>query len=111
MACGCMKHKGATDRPRLTRPDEPCVFCGEKHLATAYALAQEGGYEVKNRMRMIGELVLAQWHLWAAHKEVAEKIRDIRHAVQAREATPQERWGPALEAVSALTLAESQGGD
>jgi hypothetical protein len=59
------------------------VFCAEKHLSTAYALANEIGYENLNRMYIIGELVLSQWHL-KNHKDEAMSIREIRHLVQNR---------------------------
>ncbi len=48
-------------------------------------LANECGYEVPNRQKIVGELVLAQWHLYRKHYSLAEKLRDIRHLVQSRE--------------------------
>lgn len=86
MACSCTKKlPGAIDAPHLIRPDEPCLFCAEKHLAAAMQLANECGYEVPNRQKIVGELVLAQWHLYRKHYSLAEKLRDIRHLVQSRE--------------------------
>lgn len=113
MACNCMERRGAAasgqmvDRPGTKRPEEPCVFCAEKHLSTAYALAQEGGYEGKNRLRMIGELVLAQWHLWLDHRAIAVKIRDLRHAVQSWKQPADGLWDAASAEVQALTRAEA----
>lgn len=86
MACSCTKKlPGAIDAPHLIRPDEPCLFCAEKHLAAAMQLANECGYEAPNRQKIVGELVLAQWHLYRKNYSLAEKLRDIRHLVQSRE--------------------------
>ena len=88
MAC-CGKHKakvsgGLVDMDRRTLPTDECVLCAEKHLATAYALATENGYEGTNRASTIGQLCLAQWHCWHADAKLAEAIRDVRHLVQQR---------------------------
>ena len=86
MACSCTKKlPGAIDAPHLIRPDEPCLFCAELHLAAAMQLANECGYEAPNRQKIVGELVLAQWHLYRKNYSLAEKLRDIRHLVQSRE--------------------------
>ena len=86
MACSCTKKlPGAIDAPHLIRPDEPCLFCAEKHLAAAMQLANECGYEAPNRQKIVGELVLAQWQLKKKNYSLAEKLRDIRHLVQSRE--------------------------
>ena len=86
MACSCIKKlPGAIDAPHLIRPDEPCLFCAEKHIAAAMQLANECGYEAPNRQKIVGELVLAQWHLYRKNYSLAEKLRDIRHLVQSRE--------------------------
>lgn len=86
MTCSCTKKlPGAVDAPHLIRPDEPCLFCAEKHISAAMQLANECGYETPNRQKIIGELVLAQWHVYRTHYPLAEKLRDIRHLVQSRE--------------------------
>ena len=82
MACSC-KHNQRSPDGLEKKPRTPCVFCAEKHLSTAYVLANEVGYEDLNRMYIIGELVLAQWHL-KEHREVAMEIRKLRHFVQNR---------------------------
>lgn len=105
MACGCGKHGAVAgiDAPRSIRPGEPCVFCAEKHFSTAYALDGENGYGAVNRMRLIGELVLAQWHLWQQHPDTAAAIRNIRHAIEHHQAVPAEAWMQPAEALAQLT--------
>lgn len=105
MSC-CGKHKEARgiDLPRRTLPTDECVLCAEKHLATAYTLAQECGYEDTNRQRIIGELVLSQWHVWHSNMKLAEKIRTIRHLIQQRRETEVD-WMPLLTAMDALATA------
>jgi len=99
MGCGCGKHKDGKATPRADAPGiaptDPCVFCAEKHLATAYALAQESGYVPLNRARIIGELVASQWHLWRLSLPLAEKIRDVRHLVQHRKESEID-WAPLI---------------
>jgi hypothetical protein len=79
---------GAESPPRpadyFIGPAEACALCAEKHLSTAYALACEVGYAVPNRQRIIGELTAATLHLWAEHRELAEKVRALRHIIQQR---------------------------
>ena len=84
MTCNChKKHDAELDFSK--RPTEPCYLCAEKHLSAAAALARENGYEGANRAMLVGELVLAQWHLWTLDRPLAEKIRDARHAIQSGE--------------------------
>ena len=89
MSC-CGKHMTMDGKPvpkydaHNVRPTEECVFCAEKHLATAYALAQENGYADANRYRIIGELVEAQWHIWRKSVQLAEMLRAMRHEIQMR---------------------------
>lgn len=88
MSC-CGKHKDRNGTQAQfdsfdILPTEECIFCGEKHFSTAYALAVEKGYESPNRQRIIGELVAAQWHLWKKAPAIAARLRDIRHTVQQR---------------------------
>ena len=103
MCCG-KHHKRHDTRLAATdhsiRPDEPCVLCAEKHLSTAYALSQECGYVPINRQRIIGELAAAQWHSWKTDGALAEMIRDIRHAVQARSSSIE--WVNALQIMDRL---------
>ena len=110
MTCGCMS-SGGVDSFGRKRPSTRCVFCAEKHVSTAYALAQERGYEGTNRAWIIGELVLAQWHL--AGGEAAEKLREARHLVQARREKDVD-WSGVLVAVAdlaAAAAAKGGGGD
>ena len=69
-----------------TRPIDPCLYCAEKHLATAAAMARESGYEKTNRGYVIGELIAACWHLHGLKEaeSLSKKIRDFRHEIQSR---------------------------
>lgn len=100
MSC-CGKHKakisaGMPDMERKTLPSDECVLCAEKHLASAYALSVENGYEGTNRASTIGQLCLSQWHCWRADIELAKSIRDIRHLVQQRREA-EIAWEPVLK--------------
>jgi len=89
----------------MTLPTDECLLCAEKHLSTAYALAQERGYEGVNRQRVIGELVLAQWHCWHEAPKLAAQVRDIRHLVQQRRHAEVD-WRPILTAMDGLVKTE-----
>lgn len=71
-----------------TSPIEGCLFCAEKHLSTAAALARELGYIPINRGYVIGEIVAACWHLNGTKIPnaiaLADKLRDFRHQIQGR---------------------------
>ncbi|MBR7149707.1 MAG: hypothetical protein IKD01_01655 [Oscillospiraceae bacterium] len=91
MPCACSTQKDKpTDYSQL--PDRPCDLCGEKHFSAALALAEERGYTPVNRQRIIGELVAAQWHIYEKHPVTAEKIRSIRHTIQARKKVYESDW-------------------
>lgn len=101
MACRCQKHKpgaaaaaeNATPTDYTTLPEEPCDICAEKHFSTAFALANEKGYaDPQNFDRIIGELTCATWHTFEAHRELAEKLRDLRHYIQLRRQADNSRW-------------------
>ena len=109
MSC-CGKHKekvatGAPDVDRKTLPSDECILCAEKHLATAYALSVENGYESVNRAAVIGQLCLAQWHCWHADMELAQSIRDIRHLVQQRRENEID-WLPSFTQMNTLVEKE-----
>lgn len=93
------------DMARSTLPTDECAFCAEKHLATAYALAQERGYEGVTRQRIVGELCLAQWHCWHMDMALAETIRAARHLIQQRREAEVE-WSPVLEKMDVLANKE-----
>jgi hypothetical protein len=101
MACRCKKHQiGATASADPlepvadynTLPDEPCDICAEKHFSEAFRLAFERGYETPNRQIIIGELLLAVRHCYRPHRELAEKLRELRHQIQLRREPPHQEW-------------------
>lgn len=98
MTCGCMATGGAWDGISTKRPTTRCAYCAEKHFATAYALAREAEsaaeYAEADRAFVIGELVLAQWHL-GKDSPAAAALREARHLVQARRAGEVD-WGMLL---------------
>lgn len=93
---------------RPTRPTDQCEFCAEKHLSTAYALANENGYEAVNRQQIVGQLALAGWHLWEDHRELAVKISALRHDIQHRKQVAGERWVELLTEIDALATAAAK---
>lgn len=92
MTCHC-KERTQSDTANYHAPQtlaaEPCLYCAEKHLATAAALAREQGYAGVNRGFVIGELVAACWHLSGhcnpAARDLSAALRDFRHRIQSRE--------------------------
>ena len=99
MACSCRHNQKVRDGEEK-RPKSPCIFCAEKHLSTAYALQKETNYEEINRQWIIGELVLAQWHMKEFPEEAME-IRKIRHQIQSRK-EKEVVWDKILEKVGKL---------
>ena len=97
----CGQHGKANDSGERVKPLYPatqCVFCAEKHLSYANALAEEAGYVAINRQRIIGELTAAALHLYKEHAELAEKVRTIRHLIQQRREAEVD-WHPLLTAM------------
>jgi len=82
------------------------VFCAEKHISTAYALASENGYEMPNRQAIVGQLVAAGWHIYKDHPELAAKVRDMRHLIQWRREAEVD-WTKVLKSIDALAAAEA----
>lgn len=112
MTCPCKTHKDAK-HPALDthlafsgQPTASCLYCAEKHLATAAALAREQGYEAPNLGYIVGELVAAAWHLASGgndRQELASKIRDLRHDIQRRKIRPAETdFAPLLREIDRL---------
>lgn len=58
---------------------------GEIYMATAWRLAHECGYSKPNRSVIIGDIAMAQVHLFRFNYEIAERLRDIRHRIQRTE--------------------------
>lgn len=69
----------------LTYEAHPLI--GELFFCSAFRLAFECGYESVNRSMIVGDLSLAQVHLYRYNYNFAERIRDIRHRVQRSEFT------------------------
>jgi len=95
------------DRQETIAPSEACIFCAEKHLSTAWRLATERGYGGINRLAIIGELVLAQWHIFETDEALAKSIRAMRHIVQQRR---KEKiiWDAPLRRMNELAAAEAE---
>lgn len=89
-------------------PEEPCVFCAEKHLSLAHEIAErEPGYAGVNRQRVIGQLSAAEWHLYKENRETCNKVRDLRHSIQHRKPVGDARWVELLIGIDALAAAEA----
>lgn len=92
MPCKCQE-RDQRDTPRShadnpTTPRTPCLYCAEKHISTAAALAREQGYAGANRGYILGELVAACWHLYGAGPDahlLSDRLRDFRHRIQGRQ--------------------------
>lgn len=67
----------------LDRAAHPLI--GELYFCAAFRLAFECGYESVNRAMIVGDLSLAQVHLFRYNYNFAERIRDIRHRIQRSE--------------------------
>ena len=106
----CCNHKSETNAPGgadyAKRPEDQCVFCAEKHAGTAYALACEVGYRAITRQRIIGELSLAAWHVWDINRPLAERIREVRHAVQLGD---QPKWKELMSSIDKAAGIERKG--
>jgi len=90
MPCNCIERNQRdayhSHDPLTKRPNSPCLYCAEKHIATAAAWAREEGYAGVNRGYVVGELRAACAHL-AAISEAAtlsDHLRDFRHRIQSR---------------------------
>lgn len=85
MTCKC--HKDYNKKPQ-----ESCLYCAEKHIATAMQAYNEQGYLNTNRQFIIGELELARKHL-DNYEQIAERIRQFRHDIQNRQVqVNKEQW-------------------
>ena len=96
--------------PRAERtilPYEQCVFCAEKHLSDAWDLCRECGYEFPNRQTVIGALGSAERHLMVNWRDLAERVRAVRHLVQMRDESKID-WKPLLAEIDALATAEAR---
>lgn len=108
MTCPCHSAKEGVAPGFLTRPTEQCDACAAKHFATAWALARENGYGGANKMRIIGELVLSQWHIWQKHRDIALVVRDLRHEV-GKNQVDEERWASIAEKFAAMETGDAKG--
>lgn len=73
MACNCKKY--SVDIRNDIRPDEQCIFCAEKHFATALCLMREIGYEAANAATAKKEKILAAYHLDRFDPDFAASVR------------------------------------
>ena len=90
-------------------PEEPCVFCAEKHLSLAHEIAErEPGYAGVNRQRVIGQLSAAEWHLYKDNRETCNHVRELRHAIQRRETVDAAQWMDVLAGICELANAAAQ---
>lgn len=90
-------------------PEEPCVFCAEKHLSLAHEISErEPGYSGIGRQRAIGQLSAAEWHLYKENREVCGKVRELRHAIQRRETVADSRWVNLLAEIDVLATAAAE---
>ena len=91
-------------------PEEPCVFCAEKHLSLAHEISErEPGYSGIGRQRAIGQLSAAEWHLYKENREICGKVRELRHAIQRREPVADSRWVELLIEINDLANTAANG--
>lgn len=98
----CLCHRKTGNPTGLVYPDEPCIACCEKHFSQAWDWATEGGYVAVNRQKIIGALASAQAHCWQNHPELAQKLRNLRHRIQAREEIRVPEWESIAEDIEDL---------
>lgn len=82
-------------------PNEPCIFCAEKHISDAWDLCRECGYEFPNRQTIIGALGSAEKHLFENWRPMFVKVRMARHLAQLRREFEIE-WEPILREIDRL---------
>lgn len=107
MTCKCHGSKPQSASGNKTAPVEPCLYCAEKHLATAAVLAREQGYSGVNRGWVVGELEAACLHLSGhpdpAARDLSAALRDFRHRIQSRtEDEARTDFSPHLAEIDAL---------
>ncbi len=108
MTCCGEKTSQAGDAAPIVRPHFPatqCIQCAEKHISLASALAWECGYKAPNRQRVIGELAAAALHLCVEHKELADRVRAVRHLIQQRK-EPEVQWDDLLTEMDKVVMAD-----
>jgi len=112
MGCPCKKHNEPIGLHAHggTWPTDFCLYCAEKHLSYAACFAREHGHEKDNIGFVSGELGGAELHLAAGPEEakkLAERIRELRHAVQTSRTAPLDQdFVPLLREVAALIDAD-----
>ncbi len=109
----CCKHSEKTDTMKQTdvftiRPDEPCIFCAEKHISDANAMANEFGYRPINRQHVIGQLGCAIFHLAEEYPALASEVRAARLEIQKKH-WPKVAWTPLLAHINSLADKERNG--
>lgn len=123
MACSCKAHK-KTDGTNLVRakavtlphsilPGESCIFCAEKHIATAFSVLISHGIRQITRQLMIGELECARRHTFVEYPDMAAAISKAILSLSLRDPNEQsfEYIDAAREMVSDLAGATENGED
>lgn len=104
MACNCTKTESAVKTPKTQ-----CLLCAEKHFATARKAHSEHPYEAVNRIDVIGELRLAENHVYKDYPTLARYLRNLRHMIQYRRETETEsRWIGIIHELDLLIAQELQ---
>jgi len=84
MACGCNKKMINNDGATITmQAISPCYYCCRKHLGRARGLLNEWWYYPENLGAAIGEISLAEDHIFGMFPEFAGKLRTARIAMDA----------------------------
>lgn len=84
MACSCHKER-ITDTPapvERTKPADQCIWCAQKHFATALGAFREYTYSAENRTWILAQLQAAIGHTYKDYTMVADALREASRAIQ-----------------------------
>lgn len=82
---GCACHGGSKLAVTDILAFDQCLFCGMKHLTTAWSLWNEFSYQDLNLAAIDGQLRLAIGHLQYIEPELCRRIRDIALKIERRD--------------------------
>lgn len=95
MACSCKAHKrengtlitrsADVSLPHSIIPGQSCIFCAEKHIATAFSALISHGIRSITRQLMIGEFECARRHTFMEYPDVAVAISKAIISLSLRE--------------------------